>query len=80
MDEPAARALPKNRLPSVFLLGAALLFLLGLMLSCDCPGWFGLSGAAALVSAVWGARLVRVTGVLLCAASIWAAVEGLRHL
>ena len=54
-------------------------FVSGGMLLCDCPGWFVCAGVAALLPAIWGARVWRIAGICLCIASFAAAVVQFRH-
>ena len=58
---------------------AALGFVTGGMLNCDCPGWFVCTGIAAVFPAVLGTRVSRIAGVCLCIASFTFAVAQFNH-
>jgi hypothetical protein len=70
---------PKSIVPQCSLGVAILIFVTGVMLLEDYPGYFVCGGLAAAISAIWGVRLWRLAGVCLCIASIVATVMAFQH-
>ena len=60
----------KIKIARVCLLISILLFVFGTMMLCDCVGMFVLSGIFSLISIKFGAKRVRVTGVVVLLLSL----------
>jgi hypothetical protein len=61
---------PKPQVARICLTISAVLFLLGFLILCFCPGWYGIAAAFAGVAAWSGTGRVRTWAIILCAASL----------